>query len=300
MRIIVTGSNGRLGRHVSARLDEAGYEVIGVGRTFPTGKSTQLQFRKLDLNIPGNAQIALRGADAVVHLAAIPAPGRHQNGTVFSNNTIVTYNVLEAAYTLGITKIVIASSIAALGYAYAVLYPSRAIPLQYFPIDEEHPLSPIDAYGLSKYVDELTCASFALRANMTIAALRFPWITLPEDYLNTVRDADSCNRMQNIFWSYIDIRDAVQAIEKALYADINGFRAMYVSARNTLCTRSSIDLANTFFPNIKDLRFEVEECQSFFSITCAERLISFVPNHTWQQTLSHASCWSESQEMSYV
>jgi nucleoside-diphosphate-sugar epimerase len=43
-------------------------------------------------------------ADAVVHLAAIPAPGLVPDAEVFRANTLGTYNVFEAAPPLGIKE----------------------------------------------------------------------------------------------------------------------------------------------------------------------------------------------------
>jgi len=82
---------------------------------------------------------------AIVHLAAIPAPGLATNSMTFATNTISTYNVFEAARQLGIKNVVWASSETVLGLPFDT-------PPPYVPIDEEYPGRPESAYSLSKLV----------------------------------------------------------------------------------------------------------------------------------------------------
>jgi len=284
MRIAVTGSSGKVGQYVTEQLANAGYEVIGISRQSPASQDKLLQFRKLDLRTPGNAQIALSGVEAVVHLAAIPAPGQHQNEVVFANNTNATYNVLEAVSELGIKRVIVASSIAALGFAYSFLYPEQSLPLYYFPIDELHPLTPIDAYGLSKGGDENICASFALRSNLEIIALRFSWITFPNDYHNVIRSPSNADGMSNIFWSYVDIQDVSRAIEKSLVAKFTGFHALYVTANDTLSNQNSIDLIREFYPQVTQIDPSISGHDSLFSTKSAADLIDYKSCFSWRST----------------
>ena len=71
-------------------------------------------------------------ADAVVHLAAIPAPGLHSDVATFRNNMLTTFHVLHAATRLGISKVVMASSETVLGLPFDT-------PPPYVPVDEEYP-----------------------------------------------------------------------------------------------------------------------------------------------------------------
>ena len=92
----------------------------------------------------------LAGADAVVHLAAIPAANIHTPEVTFQNNVMSTYNILEAAGGLGIKKAVIASSESSYGIVFAI----HLLGPRYVPMDEDHPQLPQDSYGLSKAVNE--------------------------------------------------------------------------------------------------------------------------------------------------
>ena len=71
---------------------------------------------------------------------------------MFGNNTLATFAALQAAGAVGITRVVIASSVSAYGTAWSPR-PTRA---RYVPVDEDHPMRAADPYGLSKEVDERT------------------------------------------------------------------------------------------------------------------------------------------------
>src|SRR3954462_15238029 len=85
---------------------------------------------------------AMAGCDAVIHLGAIPNPYGHADEVVFNNNVRATFATLQAASLLGIRKAVIASSISALGSAWAL----EPFPMAYAPVDEAHPLVVKDCY----------------------------------------------------------------------------------------------------------------------------------------------------------
>ena len=75
------------------------------------------------------------GVDALVHLAAIPAPGLVTNAATFPNNITATYHVFAAARRAGIRNVVWASSETVLGLPFDV-------PPPYIPVDEEYPARP--------------------------------------------------------------------------------------------------------------------------------------------------------------
>src|SRR5579864_9489705 len=152
MRVVVTGGAGKAGRAVGSDLVGHGLDVLSVDLV----RSARLDCEQLvaDLTEYGQAVDALRGADAVVHLAAIPAPGLRPDELTFRINTTSTYNVFAAAPLLGLRRVVWASSETVLGLPFEREQPA------YAPIDEEHPLYPESSYSLSKVVSEEMARQF--------------------------------------------------------------------------------------------------------------------------------------------
>src|SRR4051812_18088136 len=127
-KIVVTGGSGKAGRAVVRDLVEHGYDVLNVDIAPPAERSTP--FLKIDLTDFGQTVEALKGADAVVHLAAIPAPGLMSDETTFSINVSSTYNIFSAATMLKLQRVVWASSETTLGLPFDDPVP------HYAPIDE--------------------------------------------------------------------------------------------------------------------------------------------------------------------
>ena len=95
-RIIVTGGSGKAGRATMKDLKEHGYDVLNVDVNAPRGRD-QLN---VDLTNFGETVEVLAGADAVVHLAAIPAPNISTEEVTFRTNITSTFNVFEACQIL--------------------------------------------------------------------------------------------------------------------------------------------------------------------------------------------------------
>ena len=91
----------------------------------------------------------MKGYDAVVHLAGIDAAIDAPEAAFFTVNTQGTWNVLQAAENNAVSKVVLCSSVAAVG-----LSPDQ--PPLYLPVDANHPCRPVSAYGLSKQLMEVT------------------------------------------------------------------------------------------------------------------------------------------------
>lgn len=110
-RVAVTGSSGKLGRAVVDHLHDHGWEVVALDQAPPA--RTDIISTRVDLTDFGQAYEAVAGiddrhdgVDALVHLAAIPAPGLRPNAATFQNNVTATYNVFSAALRAGVRNIV--------------------------------------------------------------------------------------------------------------------------------------------------------------------------------------------------
>ena len=118
MIIAVTGSSGKLGVGVVEHLRERGHTVIGMDVVGTRGPG----FVQVDLADYGQVADALAGVeerhdgvDALVHLAATPAPGIRPDTALLQQNVTMTIGVVQAARRAGIRSIVHASSETLLG-----------------------------------------------------------------------------------------------------------------------------------------------------------------------------------------
>src|SRR5262245_57833469 len=109
MRVLVTGPAGHVAGYVIADL-QRDHELVLLGRRHPSeaerGVQTQAAFLRGDLNNPEDCLRAVEGVDAIAHIGANPWLGPD----TFRNNTVGTYNLLEAAREAGIRRVVFASS----------------------------------------------------------------------------------------------------------------------------------------------------------------------------------------------
>jgi nucleoside-diphosphate-sugar epimerase len=279
-RVLVTGGSGKLGRACVRDLVEHGYDVMNADRVLsPDGLCP---FVAVDLEDIGDTFQVLGGVDehiepfdAVVHLAAIPAPGMTPNGTVFRVNTISTYNVFEGARRLGIKNVVWASSETLLGLPLDT--PPVAI-----PIDEEQAPRPESAYSLSKLMGEAMAREFCRwDPELKIACLRFSNVMDPEDYAAFPGyDADARVRKWNL-WGYIDARDGAQAIRRAIEAPITGAETFIIANADTVMSRPNADLVAEVFPGVP-FDAGVGPNETLLAIGKARRMLGYEPQHSWR------------------
>lgn len=271
--IAVTGGSGKLGKALIPELKRKGWEVVSLD----TKRSDLPGVRQImvDLNDFGQVVGALHGADAIVHLGAIPAPLGYPNTTIFANNTVSTFHILEAASILGIDKAVVGSSESSYGFAWA---PNSFAP-DYVPVDEDHPQKPQECYGLSKIVNEQTAEMFARRSGMSILSLRYSMIVGVQEY--AWQATSQPERYTRNLWSYIDIRDAVSATIAALEADVPGAHCLNVTADDTLSDWDTKRLLDHFFPEVRDVRGDVSGRQAVVSNERAKLLLGWAPVHSW-------------------
>jgi nucleoside-diphosphate-sugar epimerase len=278
MRIAVTGGSGKLGRNVVRRLVDDGHHVTTLDQTGDRGPG----FTKVDLRDYGQVVDVIlglddrhEGFDAIVHLAAIPAPGLAPDAATFENNMQATYNVFQAARRAGIKRIVYASSETVLGLPFDVDPP-------YLPVDEEYPARPESTYSLVKHLEEQMAIQLTRwDPELSITALRFSNVMDPEDYEEFPSfDADARLRKWNL-WGYIDGRDGAQAVARALAHGKPGFEAFIVANEDTVMSRSSSELAAEVFPDVKVVK-DLGEHETLLSIDKAKRLLGYAPEHSWR------------------
>jgi nucleoside-diphosphate-sugar epimerase len=275
-RIVVTGGSGRLGQHVISELVEAGYEVLSIDVDRPS--EFKCRFISVDLTDAAAVYDVLAGFDAVVHLGAIPGPTSQPSSVTYRNNVLSTFNVAEAAAALGHKKIVFASSVFTLGWHESadVYWP------QYVPVDEEHPLTPFESYGLSKVVGEDTIATVSRRSGIPAISLRIMNVIQTDGYFALPWPIPTEDQgVRFVLWPYVDVRDAARSCRLSLEAQTTGHEALFIAAQDTRFEASTQSLLNQFATHVK-VREALHGSESVISIEKAKRLIGYVPQHSWR------------------
>ncbi|HEU5266011.1 MAG TPA: NAD(P)-dependent oxidoreductase [Jatrophihabitans sp.] len=279
-RVAVTGSSGKLGRAVVDDLVEQGWEVVALDRV--ASVRDDVVSSVVDLTDFGQAVEALSGiddrhdgVDALVHLAAIPAPGLLPNAATFANNMTGSYNVYSAALRAGVRKIVWASSETVLGLPFDE-------PPPYVPVDEEYPPRPNSTYSLVKTLEEELARQLCRwHPDLSMIGLRFSNVMYPEDYARFPSfDDDPALRRWNL-WSYIDARDGAQAVRLALGHDAVGADVFIIANADTVMSRPNDALLAAEFPDVPIIR-PVGAHESLLSIDKARRILGYEPRHSWR------------------
>ncbi|MFE9654454.1 NAD-dependent epimerase/dehydratase family protein [Micromonospora sp. NPDC006431] len=283
-RVVVTGASGKLGRAVVAHLRAVGVDVLAVDRAAGRDPREVVgEFLLVDLTDYGQVVEAFTGGadehagrvDAVVHLAAVPAPGLLPNAATFANNSAATYNVFAAARAAGIKRVVWASSETVLGLPFDT-------PPPYAPLDEEYPPRPESTYSLNKALEEEMARHFCRwDPELVMVGLRFSNVMDVEDYAQFPSfDADPRLRRWNL-WGYIDARDGAQAVERALAHDQPGADVFIIANADTVMSRSSASLMAEVYPGV-EVRKDLGEHETLLGIDKARRVLGYEPQHSWR------------------
>ena len=278
MRIVVTGGSGLAGFAVVRHLLECGHVVVSLDRVPLPEPITEYRF--VDCEDLGQVYGVCDGADAIVHLAAIPRPINHTPEQVFRTNVMATFNVLEVAVTLGISRVVYISSVSVLGLPFSY----APVTLEYFPINEDHPRAPQDAYALSKTLGEDISIAFVRRAagSLSVVSLRLPWIHTPETFKTQLTPfwEDPAGGATNL-WSYIDTRDVGRACMLSVEADISGHEEIFVSANNTFMKQNTAQLIKEFYPEA-NINVDFEGNQALIDMAKAKAMLGYEASYSWE------------------
>ena len=275
-KIVITGGSGKAGRAVVTDLNEHGYQTVNVDLEIPPASWGWAL--SADLTDLGQTYEALKGADAVVHLAAVPAPEMRPEQETFRNNVLSTYNVFSAAVDLGLAKVVWASSETVLGLPFESELPD------YAPVDEEQTPYPESSYALSKLLGEQIAAQYNRRFGMPFTGLRISNIMEPDEYAKFPAFWDDPTVRKWNLWGYVDARDVAQAARLALEMEIPGSEQYIIAAGDTVMNRSSRGLMEEVYPSVAITR-ELGEFETLLSIEKARQILGYEPSYCWRDYL---------------
>lgn len=166
MRVLVTGGAGYIGSHVVLELCDKGYEVV-VLDDLSSGNKGAVDKRAKFINGStlnnSDVELGLEKVEAVIHLAAFKAAGESMVDPIkySQNNILGSINLLNAIIKHKINSFVFSSTAAVYGYP------------EYLPLDENHPLEPINYYGFTKLEIEKILHWYSDLKGLKFAALRY-------------------------------------------------------------------------------------------------------------------------------
>ena len=270
MKIAVTGGSGGIGRAITDLALAQGHSIVSIDRVAPTEPLNGVSYIQADAADYDALVAAFAGCGAMIHMAAIPSPGRHPDHIVHNNNVVGSYNALRAAAENGIMRICQASSVNAIGQAY-----SRVPRHDYFPIDEDHPNYAEDPYSLSKWICEQQGDAFARRyEGISIASMRFHWVQPTRADVVRVYFTVDWTPAHHM-WAYTRRDASADACLKAVQTDLKGHEVFYIVAPDTANPTPSRELAAQHFPGVP-IRGDFAGNASFMTSAKAERLLGWV------------------------
>ncbi|MCX7597804.1 MAG: NAD(P)-dependent oxidoreductase, partial [Armatimonadetes bacterium] len=248
MRVLVTGGAGNVGRRVvgllATHFDVTVYDLV------PPPADLPARFLRGDILDSASLHWAMRDQEAVVHLAAFPVPGRVSDDSVMHVNVLGTQRVVEAAAFGSPRRLVMASSDSVYGFVFG----QGRIRPAYVPVDEEHPVRPADAYGLSKYLGEEICRRYTRSHGLETVCLRYCWVFWDETYAALPAWQRQPGAFRQQMWGYIDVRDVGSAILAALQCPGIEHETFLLSARRNFVGQPTFDLVREFWGPDVELR----------------------------------------------
>ena len=311
VRVLVTGSAGRIGRWQVEALRIAGYEVRTLDRAAQGKKEEKVRIE--GEHIPGDlrdintVRRAVQGVDAVLHLGALASDRAGTAEDVLTVNAQGTWNVLLACVEARVERLVYFSSVNALGAV------GGHRPAGYLPIDDAYPRHPMSPYQLSKHLSEEACRSFTDKYGLVTVCLRPVFVTLPEHYARwREHRANVSSEWQKVeYWAYVDIRDVCAAGLLGLTAQNVTHDAFLLSADDTTQETSTAELVDRYYPDTpwkahlpeggsalvllhsdapayrtaRDAYLADDPHRSLMDCSHAKQVLGWQPQHSWREDL---------------
>jgi UDP-glucose 4-epimerase len=267
MKVLLTGNRGRLGPSIGRRLLEDGHEVSGFD--LESGD---------DILDAGAVMRAAKGVNAIVHVAGVAGDRGRPASEVLAVNLSGTANVLIAAETQGVERVIYLSSGRALGMLER--------DADYLPLDDDHRGLPSVPYALGKWLCEEMCQAFTARTGVKTICLRPVQVFNDSDYEKALAQSTVPFRPGSV-WSlgvHIHVLDVAEAVAAAVHCDAPPHTRMLLCAPDIASDRPTLELVAERVPHIPwrgGDDFRADPFQSLVDIRKAERILGWKPIHTW-------------------
>lgn len=272
-RVVVTGGSGRVGRYVVAEL-QGHHDVVNADRV-PSEWSERVAVEVTDLVL---VRRAVAGADVVVHLAALDYDVQASPEEYVRVNTLGTWHVLQAAAECGVRRVVLCSSVAALG-----LHDFRpGWTPQTLPVTDAHEARPVEAYGASKSIVEVMGRAFADGGRIEVVCLRPCAVVFEENLADFVADEGG-----PYLADYVTGEDVATACRAAVETERAEFGPFLLSAPDTSHPEPTLDWYARRFgglpPTVDLARYQEEPRAAVFDAGAACRALGWWPTSSRDQ-----------------
>lgn len=223
--IAITGASGLLGNYICRKLAGTEQQLICLRQknsqvSSLADISSKIIWRETNLLDVVSLRESLKGADIVVHAAALVSFNPQKAKTIFKVNVEGTQNVVNTCLDLGIPKLVHISSIAALG---------RQRNGQIITEESKWVDSTLESdYAESKYLSELEVYR-GQEEGLHVSMVNPSVILAPGDWSRSSAQLFRYVWQQKPFYTdgilnYVDVRDVAEMVCRLTYGDFNGER----------------------------------------------------------------------------
>ncbi|MCG9126247.1 NAD(P)-dependent oxidoreductase [Candidatus Poribacteria bacterium] len=293
MKVLITGASGRLGEYVIRELG-AEHSLVLMSRRTPPDEFSHLPFIQGDLNNFEDCQRAVEGVDAIQHLGAQPGPvdhpdfraGAEENGisfdATFKTNMLGTYYLMQAAIEADVKTVVMSGSNCALGHGFRIS--KTHIPIDYLPLDEEHPCYPEDSYSFSKRCGEDLLASYTRAYGIRTYITRPAGITPEERRKQMGQNIKPVAGWSPWLWCWVGSEDVANAhrliMEKA--DTLPTHDVYFLNADDTAASEPSLELVERFKPEFLPKVKELQGFQSFINCDKLKKAVDWQHKTSWR------------------
>ncbi len=300
MKVLVTGSSGKLGPYVVEELERAGHELALFSRRQPTPELSHWPWIQGDITVFEDCLRAVKGGfDAIQHLAAQPWPTDHPDerkaaeergipfDTTMRTNIMGTYYLLQAALAKGVVIFVMTGSNCALGHGYRIS--GDPFPFRYLPVDEQHPTAVEDSYSFSKLAGEELLASYTRAYGIRTYAVRAAGICDAQRRTRIAHNASPAQAWDPWLWAWVGSEDVASAhrllMERAPEIEPHG--VYFCNADDTTALEPTRELIERFRPDLLPLVRENDLAghASLLSNRKLRQAVGWEPRTSWRQHL---------------